>query len=79
MDFPQYRKLKNELSYYRIEDENRFTEIQVVGKRKMKFEIYATQYPEKLKILDMINCEFPYFKIDQGEFDEWFNNSDIMF
>ena len=70
IDFPQYRKLKNGHSFYRIEDENNFTEIQLVGKRKLIFEIHATQYPEKLKIRDMIKCEFPYFKIEQNEFDK---------
>ena len=68
-NFPQYRKLINEKSYYRIEDENHFTEIQLIGKKAFELKIQAIQYPEKLKIKEMLNCEEPYKKIEQSEFD----------
>jgi hypothetical protein len=68
-EFPQYRKIINEKSYYRIEDENHFTEIQLIGKKTFELKIQAIQYPEKLKIKEMLNCEEPYKKIEQSEFD----------
>jgi hypothetical protein len=68
-DFPQYRKMNNDKSVYCIEDENNFTEIQLIGQRTFKLKINALQYPEKLKIRDMLNCEFPYLKIGQTEFE----------
>lgn len=68
-EFPQYRKLNNDKSFYRIEDENHFTEIQLIGKMAFQLEIQAIQYPEKLKIKEMLNCEEPYKKIEQSEFD----------
>lgn len=68
-EFPQYRKIINNKSYYRIEDENHFTEIQLIGNKAFELKIQAIQYPEKLKIKEMLNCEEPYKKIEQSEFD----------
>jgi hypothetical protein len=67
-EFPQYRKLINNKSYYRIEDENHFTEIQLIGKKAFQLKVQAIQYPEKLKIKEMLNCKEPYKKIEQSEF-----------
>ncbi|MFM7682677.1 MAG: hypothetical protein ACKO7P_08015 [Bacteroidota bacterium] len=72
--FPQYRKLINNKSYYRIEDENHFTEIQLIGKKAFELKIQAVQFPEKLKIKDMLNCEEPYIRIEQSEFDRVYNS-----
>ena len=69
-EFPQYRKLINNKSYYRIEDESHFIEIQLIGNKAFELKINAVQFPEKLKITDMLNCEDPYIKIEQYEFDK---------
>jgi hypothetical protein len=69
-EFPQYRKLKNDKSFYRIEDESHFIEIQLIGNKAFELKINAVQFPEKLKIKDMLYCEDPYIKIDQFEFDQ---------
>ena len=69
-EFPQYRKLKNDTSFYRIEDESHFTEIQLIGNKAFELNINAVQFPEKLKIKDMLYCEDPYIKIEQYEFDQ---------
>ena len=53
--FPQYRKLVNEKAFYKINDGRNFEEIQIVGSIKKIFKINAIQYPEILKIDDMIN------------------------
>jgi hypothetical protein len=70
IEFPQYRKLKNDKSFYRIEDESHFTEIQLIGNKAFELKIIAVQFPEKLKIQDMLYCADPYIKIEQFEFDQ---------
>ncbi len=52
--FPQFRMLSNGKSFYMITDDRNFTEIQIIGSRKLKFEIHAVQYPEILKIQDLL-------------------------
>jgi hypothetical protein len=69
-EFPQYRKLKNDKSFYRIEDESHFIEIQLIGNKAFELKTSAVKFPEKLKIKDMLNCEDPYIKIEQNEFDQ---------
>lgn len=56
IQFPQFRMLSNKKSYYKITDERHFQEIQISGSRKNVFEFHATQYPEMLKIKDMLEC-----------------------
>lgn len=72
-EFPQYRKLINNRSFYCIEDENHFLEIQIIGNKGFVLKIQAKQFPEKLKIKDMLNCEEPYKKIEPSEFDGVYN------
>lgn len=55
-DFPQYRKLSNEKVFYRIRDDRNFDEIQLIGSRANLFSMTATQYPEILKIQDLIEA-----------------------
>lgn len=54
--FPQFRKLSNEKAFYKIIDERNFEEIQLVGSKKLIYQTYAEQYPEILRIQDMLNC-----------------------
>lgn len=56
-DFPQYRKLSNEKVFYRIRDDRNFDEIQLLGGRAMWFSMTATQYPEILRIQDLLKKE----------------------
>lgn len=53
-DFPQYRKLSNNKVFYRILDDRHFDEIQIVGTRALIFHVEAQQYPEILRIQDML-------------------------
>jgi hypothetical protein len=57
VEFPQYRKLENEKSHYEIRDNRHFIEKQIIGKQVFTIEIKAKQYPEILRIQDMLNCE----------------------
>jgi hypothetical protein len=69
MDFPQYRKLSNRRSFYRIESSVKFTEVQIMGSKRFVHSVEARQYPEKLRIMDMLNCEPPFELSDRNEFD----------
>lgn len=54
-DFPQYRMLSNRKTFYKIIDDRNFEEIQLMGSRVLHYKIKAEQYPEILKIQDMLN------------------------
>ncbi|MDA8648181.1 hypothetical protein N9L43_00055 [bacterium] len=68
-DFPQYRKLSNEKVFYRIRDDRNFDEIQLVGSRAALFSMEAKQYPEILKIQDLLELSDGFLKSSQNEFD----------
>ena len=68
-DFPQYRKLFNEKSFYKIIDERHFEEIQLMGSRKMTYSFTAEKYPEILKIQDMLNLESGYLILMPEEYE----------
>lgn len=74
-DFPIYRKLSNNKSFYKILDDKTFDEIQLVGSKKNYYKHVATQYPELLRIKDMIDFfENLYFESNQVEWDLLFNS-----
>ena len=52
--FPIYRKLRGGAHLYRIESIDRFTELQRVGSKWLRHLVVATQYPERLRIVEMI-------------------------
>ncbi len=56
-DFPQYRKLSNDKVFYRILDDRIFDEIQVIGSKAQLRHIVAKQYPEILRVQDMLTFE----------------------
>lgn len=68
-DFPQYRKLSNEKVFYRVQDERNFDEIQLFGSRASLFSMEATQYPEMLKIQDMLGLQEGYVLSAKEEFE----------
>jgi hypothetical protein len=57
IDFPQYRKLSNDKVFYCVLSELEFHEIQIIGTKANLFKFRAKQYPEKLKIIDLLNFE----------------------
>lgn len=67
--FPQYRKLSNEKAFYKIVDERNFEEIQLIGSKKIFHKTKAEQYPEMLRIQDMLNCLDGFFVNSSQE--EW--------
>lgn len=55
--FPQYRKYVNRTTHFKILSEKQFEEISFVGKKGFLETINATQYPEYLRIQDMLACK----------------------
>jgi len=69
LDFPQYRKLENEKSHYEIRGDRHFTEKQLIGKQVFIIEIEAKQYPEILRIQDMLDCTEGFLLSTKEVFD----------
>ncbi|TNF46682.1 MAG: hypothetical protein EP305_10385 [Bacteroidetes bacterium] len=69
-DFPQYRMISNGKAYYEIINNEEFTEVQLIGKKKWIHQVKAVQYPEKLRIMDMLRCEAPFCEISKIEFEK---------
>lgn len=69
--FPQYRKLANNRSFYKIIDDRNFEEIQLVGTLKNRYSFEAKLYPEFLKIKDLLNLvDENYALSTKTEWDE---------
>ena len=56
------------MRFYKINSSDEFQELQLVGEKVYHFTIKAEQYPEKLRIMDMINFQEGYLL---SESDEW--------
>jgi hypothetical protein len=55
INFPVYRKYKNNKSYFKIIQPKIFEEIQIIGSKKIIKEVEAKQFPEMLFISDLIS------------------------
>jgi hypothetical protein len=69
-DFPQYRKLSNDKTFYKIQSDRLFEEVQLMGSKVFRYVVEAKQYPEILKIQDMLQLEEPYLTISEEEFTQ---------
>jgi hypothetical protein len=67
IDFPQYRKLSNGKVYYKINGDRQFDEIQIVGNSANLFNIEAKQYPEMLRIQDLLSLSMEGFEMSTEE------------
>lgn len=59
-DFPHYRMLSGRKVYYKIVSDEQFIELSWIGNKPIRYVVKAIQYPERLKIMDMLACETPY-------------------
>jgi hypothetical protein len=53
-DFPQYRVLSNKKSWFKIINTQTFIEVQQMGSKFLAHTVEAKQYPELLRIQDML-------------------------
>lgn len=69
MDFPVYRKYKNNKSFFKIISENQFQELMFIGNRIEVYDFYAKIFPDFQLIRDMIDMENgSYDEITEEEF-----------
>lgn len=72
IDYPQYRRLSNFRSYYRITGPSFAEEIQVMGSSYMIHNIEAKILPERLLIQDMISGQDGvYIPVSSDEYEEF--------
>ena len=68
--FPVFRRTGDGTHLYRIEGMDRFTELQRIGKRWVVHEIAAEAYPEKVRIMEMIDGDQGrYLPLSEGEWE----------
>ena len=80
IEFPQFRKLANNKNYYRIDSNEKFEEVQIMGKYWWKSELQASIYPERLLIMDMLVCQDQRWSVtDKEEFDGFLANCEANF
>ena len=71
IDFPQYRKLSNDKVFYCVLSEIEFHEIQIIGTKANLYKFRAKQYPEKLKIIDLLQFDHNgIISSNQDEYEE---------
>lgn len=71
--FPIFRKLAGFERYYQISDERTFIEAFKQGGVYKLQQVTAEQYPEILRIQDMIQCNFQYVEMTASEIEIIFN------
>ena len=62
-DFPYFRKLSNNKSFYKIVDDKNFEEVQLIGSKKIHTKHAAKQYHEMLRIQDMITVSYTHLTL----------------
>lgn len=72
MNFPQYRKLDGFQRYYEIIDDRTFVEIALVNGKPTTSRIEAKQYPEMLRIQDMLDCQWNFRRMEEEEVRRYF-------
>jgi hypothetical protein len=75
IEFPAYRKLANHRSLYRIHSYSSFDELQLVGSKVHLYSFEVSQFPDLLKIRDMVYLDAPYLLSDALEFEAMFKKT----
>jgi hypothetical protein len=71
INFPTYRKYKNNKRFYKIINNKEFEEIQLIGSKIIIHHHIATQLPEFNLINDLISChEGNALVISEEEYEE---------
>jgi hypothetical protein len=72
MNFPQYRKLEGFQRFYKILDERTFIEVALLNGKASSQEVKAEQYPEMLRIKDMLEQQWSFREMSEEEIDLYF-------
>ncbi|HLP53770.1 MAG TPA: hypothetical protein VK151_02030 [Fluviicola sp.] len=76
MEFPQYRKLDGFKRYYQILDERTFVEVAVMNDTVSRQTVEAKQYPEMIRIKDMLAQEWNFRLMEPEEIEQYFGNQE---
>lgn len=71
-NFPIYRKLDGFNRFYQIKSNDTFVEVSIQQGEIRHQTILAVQFPEKLRIQDMIACDFNYKPMTIEEIEIYF-------
>ncbi len=55
--FPAYRRSTNGLNWYRIDSHTEMHEVQRVGRRLVAHHLKALAYPERVRIMDLLELD----------------------
>lgn len=70
LEAPQYRRTPNGWNRYRIEGADRFTELQRLGGRWLVHEVRNAPYPERVRIVEMLEgLDGAYVQDDGADFE----------
>ncbi len=69
-DFPLYRKMIGAQVFYKVLNAREMEEILKMGSKLKFFMIEAKQYPEILKIADVIASAYPYESIEAEAYEK---------
>ncbi|HMQ75490.1 MAG: hypothetical protein IPM49_15390 [Flavobacteriales bacterium] len=70
IDFPQYRRSAHGTNYYRIEAEDRFEELQLIGSRVLRHRVEARAYPERVRVMEMLEgADGAYLPVAASEYE----------
>tara|TARA_R110000868_G_C10598184_1_gene740234 strand:+ start:376 stop:609 length:234 start_codon:yes stop_codon:yes gene_type:complete len=76
MKFPQYRRYKNKLSYFRINSLEDFEEFKLNGKKVEHYHIQAKILPDRNYIQDLLSADEAYWEIiDLKEFNDFIESA----
>lgn len=69
MEFPQFRKLKNGRSLYKITAPNQFIELQQIGSKWFLYTFDVRQFPDLLRLNEMLSCQTPFEVLEAQQFN----------
>jgi len=70
MEFPQFRKLENGRSLYKITAPNQFIELQQIGFKWILYTFELQQFPDLLRLQDMLSCQVPFKVLEAQQFND---------
>ncbi len=70
MEFPQFRKLENGRSLYKITAPDQFIELQQIGSNWFVYTFELQQFPDLLRLQDMLSCQVPFEVLDAKQFNQ---------
>ncbi len=78
MEFPQYRKYKNNHSFFKIESDTRFIEYKLLGSKVERYSFEAKILPDRNYLNDMLySFENHWDKMNEKEWFDFLNEHSL--